>query len=238
MYLRNAESPPYRLQGIGQGPALPRVSAFRFRNANGATSDALNCCAVCPVGLGVGQNGTASNGMELRFTIDGHRPGIEYDITRTRRNSIWQRRGGAWTSVEAHPMGTRDDHRDIDECLSPRGGRFIFAIDMPGWPDLALPAPAQSLGGLRPGVFTAADAQDVVFRLSFAEWVIARSRGEGIGWTPLALPPRPDGTQRRFVFWFCIVWLTRDGAGRLVLDARSRIALGSLSARTIGTAPA
>lgn len=200
MYLRIAESPARGLHGIGQPPALPRVSAIRFRSANGTTSDPLNCCARCPIALGVGQSGTASNGMELRFTIEGHRPGIEYDITRTRRNSVWQRRGGAWTCLSANLMGTRDDHGDDDECLSPREGRFIFAMDRPGWRELALPAPAQPLGAGPGGIATAADAQDVVLRASFAEWVIARSRGEGIAWTPIALPARSDGTPRRFVF--------------------------------------
>ena len=132
---------------IGRYVAMPRVTAFRFRNADGTTSDPTNCCAICPTALGVGRNGTASNGMELRFTIDGHRPGMEYDITRTRRDSLWQRRAGAWASLGSNPMGTRDDHHDTDECLSPRGGRLIFAVDMPGWPNLALPSPAVGLGG-------------------------------------------------------------------------------------------
>ncbi|MGH7750957.1 MAG: hypothetical protein ACREQ5_40250, partial [Candidatus Dormibacteria bacterium] len=191
-----------------------------------------------PVALGVGRDGTASNGMELRFTLEGHRPGMEYDITRTRRDSLWQRRAGVWIGLGSNPMGTNDDHHDDDECLSPQEGKFIFVMDTPGWRDLALPSPARPLKTLYPGVKTAADAQDIVRRLSFAEWVIARNRGEGIPWTPLALPPLRDGTTRRFVFWRSTLWLTRDIAGRLVLDRpRSSIALGSLSERVITTAP-
>jgi hypothetical protein len=219
---------------------MPRVTAFRFSAADGTATDPDDCCSVCPVSLGVGQGGTASHGMELRFTLEGHRPGMEYDITRTRRDSLWQRRAGAWASLGSNPMGTNDDHHDGDECLSPRAGTYIFAIDRPGWRTVTLPSAGVVLGGgtLWPGVVVAADAQDVVARYSFAEWVIARHRGEGIPWTPLELPPMRDGTTRKFVFWRCTVWLTRDAAGALVLDRpRNSIALGSLSSRVISSAP-
>lgn len=224
--------------GVEQALGLPTVSAFRFRNTG--TTDAANCCAICPRDLGVGAGGTASNGMELRVVISGHRSGIEYDITRTRRDSLWQRVGGVWTRLGSNPMGTNDDHRDTDECLVPRNGRFIFAIDQPGIPALALPTPAAAFdaGAIYPGVTTSAAAQDLVFRLSFAEWVIARSRGEGIPWTPLELPPFRDGSQRRFIFWRCAVWITRTGAGTFVLDvARSRIELGSFTAAVLNAEP-
>jgi hypothetical protein len=225
---------------IGQTVAMPRVTAFRFSAADGTTSDPTNCCTICPVSLGVGRDGTASHGMELRFTLEGHRPGMEYDITRTRRDSLWQRRAGVWASLGSNPMGTRDDHHDDDECLTPRDGKYIFAVDRPGWPTVALPAAGVVLGGgtLWPGVVVAGDAQDIVARYSFAEWVIARHRGEGIPWTPLELPPMRDGTTRKFVFWRCTVWLIRDAAGALVLDRpRNSIALGSLSSRVISSAP-
>jgi hypothetical protein len=230
-----------------QPPALPRVVDFSFRSADGTTSSAANCCPGCRVTLpdgtvtgtgvqlGVGAGGTARNGMELTFVLSGHRPGLEYDITRTRRHSLWERRAGAWACLEAQPMGTRDDHHDDDECLQPRNNR-IFAVDQPGW-NVTLPAPA---GTVFPGFTSSAhaDATDVVVRFSFAEWVIARSRSEGIPWTPLELPPLKDGSRRRFVFWHTIIWLSRDGAGRWVLDrARSRIRRGSLSAATVNSAP-
>jgi len=105
---------------------------------------------------------------------------------------------------------------------------------------LTLPSAGVLIGGgtLWPGVVTAADAQDIVARYSFAEWVIARNRAEGIPWTPLALPPMRDGTTRKFVFWRCTVWLTRDAAGALVMDRpRNSVALGSLSDRVISSAP-
>jgi hypothetical protein len=236
MYLRTQDlDDPGRL---GQPMALPRVTEIRFRNSG--RTDASNCCSVCPLDLGVGAGGTASNGMELRFTISGHRPGIQYDITRTRRDSLWQRVAGHWASLGANLMGTLDDHHDYDECLTPRG-TFIFAIDRPGVPSLALPTPAQAIDGRvlwGPTAITSAAAQDVVFRYSFAEWVIARSRTEGIRWTPLELPSYRDGSRRRFVFWHCVVWLNRDGAGNFVLNVpRSRIDRGSISAAVLSAQP-
>lgn len=218
---------------------LPRVTGIRFRNVGGEASDAANCCVTCPVNLGVGQGATASNGMELRFRIEGHRPGIEYDITRTRRNSLWERRAGVWSRLGSVPMGTNDDHHDDDECLRLTGG-FIFAIDTPGWNGIAVPAADGTLftsGLYGPMVTTHADAQDVVSRFSFAEWVIARSKGEGIAWTPLELPPLKDGTARRHVYWHSVMWLTRDGTNRWVIGPRSEIAAGSLSDAVINAAP-
>jgi subtilisin family serine protease len=234
----DTEDPEDSDPGTDQALALPPVTAFRFRNSG--TTDPDNCCALCPSALGVGEGGRAWNRMELRFTITGHRRGIEYDITRTRRDSLWQRVGGTWSLLGSHPMGTNDDHADADECLVPRGSH-IFAKDSPGFPGLVLPAPAQALNAeafYGPGTVTSAAAQDVVFRLSFAEWVIARSRGEGIPWTPLELPPFRDGSRRRFIFWRCVVWIHRNGAGNFVLDAaRSRIELGSISAAVLNAEP-
>jgi hypothetical protein len=233
------ESSTYGISGVRLGQlTLPRVTGCRFSNTG--TSGAANCCRVCRVALpggghngtgvnlGVGQSGTASNGMELRFTISGHRRGVEYDITRTRRNSLWERRAGVWSRLESDPMGTRDDHHDDDECLTPRNNR-IFAVDRPGW-STVLPAPDGTLfGGVRST--THADATDVVLRASFAEWVIARSRPEGIGWTRIEAP-------RPFVYWHSITWLVRNASSQWVLDAaRSRIRLGSLSSRVINSAP-
>jgi hypothetical protein len=234
---------------LGQQPAsLPRVVSFSFRNQDGTTSDPANCCPACRVtlpngrqsgtgiNLGVGQGGTASNGMELMFVLSGHRAGLEYDITRTRRNSLWERRSGVWACLESRPMGARDDHHDDDECLRPTNNR-LFAVDRPGWAGVTLPAPAGTI--FRGETSSAhADATDVVLRASFAEWVIARSRSEGIPWTPLQLPPQRDGSPRRFVFWHTITWLTRNVSGQWVLDrARSRIRRGSLSAATVNSAP-
>jgi hypothetical protein len=219
---------------------MPRVTHVTFVNTG--TSHADNCCARCRVNLpgggqngtgitlGIGQGGTASNAMELQFTIADHRRGFEYDITRTRRNSLWERRGGVWSNLESNPMGTNDDHHDQDECLRLRNNR-IFVIDTPGWIDTVLPRPNGTTFPGFTGVSTHADATDIVLRFSFAEWVIARNKAEGIPWTRLE--------PRRFIFWHSITWLTRNAANQWILDrARSEIERGALSGAVINSAPA
>lgn len=194
---------------------LPQVTRVRFSNTG--RTHANNCCAFCPVPLGVGISGTGLNGMELQFTLAGHRPGIWYDVLRTRRNSLWERRAGGWTLLDSAAMGTWDDRTNQDECLSPRGNS-IFVIDTPGFPDLSHPSLR------RPG------ATDLVLRASFAEWVNAKSSREGINWKTISPGP--------YTFWHTINWLTRNAAGQWVLDrARSRIARGSLSAAVINAPP-
>jgi hypothetical protein len=198
--------------------------------------------------LGVGLRGSgtvpivAANGMELAFTISGHRHGMEYDIKRTRSDSLWQRAGGKWTSWESHPMGTGDDPPpDGDECLRLGKSNRIFAIDTPGWYNAGLPIPA----GFRPvglsGVRASAAATELVQRFSFAEWVIARNRVEGLPWTPLQLPLR-NGKPRSYIFWRSTTWLIRnppgDPTGNWVLGPRSAIERGSLLAKVIDSAPA
>lgn len=260
MYSYNRQPSGFLSQAItydrlgGVTPPLPRVTGFTFRNTG--VVDPENCCSSCTdppvtagrgnIGVGMRGNGAvalrAANGMELAFTIAGHRAGIEYDITRTRRNSFWQRVAGAWTRLETNPMGTNDDHFDTDECLRLSPSNRLFAIDSPGWLDTALPAPAALLfGGLSPAAISDAAATDLVFRFSFAEWVIARSRGEGIPWTPLTLPALPNGTARRHIYWHSITWLVRNPIGSLAGEwaqgPRSEIAPGSLSAAVINSAP-
>jgi hypothetical protein len=252
VYLRTRSR--LHVAGIGyldQQPAsLPRVTRFVFRNQNGTTSAAANCCLICrttlPDGrqagsgfnLGVGQGGTASNGMEMQLFLSGHRSGLEYDVVRTRRDSMWERRGGVWTRLEIHPMGTSDDRFAADECLRPRNNR-IFVVDRPGWPNIAVPAPnGTTWPGFNAGVATHADATEVFSPFSFAEWVIVRSPSEGLPWTRVELPALRDGTRRRFIFWHSITWLTRDALNQWVVDpARSRIRLGALPDAVLTTAP-
>jgi hypothetical protein len=139
------------------------------------------------------------------------------------------------------PMGTHDDHHDQDECLRLTNNR-IFVIDTPGW-NIVLPAPMGTIFACTPpvcetGVGTHADATEVVFRASFAEWVIARSRSEGIPWTPLELPLLRNGKLRKHIYWHSTIWLTRFLANPWLMDfTRSEISLGALSAATLRAAP-
>lgn len=197
----------------GAVPNLPSVSNVDFNNAGNSSG----CCAVCPISLGVGVNGGARNGMEMQFDIDDHRPGFEYDILRTRRNSLWERRGGDWHSVESQPMGTNDDHHQDDECQDAQNGR-VSVVDNPG-NNANLPRPdGHRYIGLT-GASTNPNATEVVFRYSFAEWVSTRNRAEGI--SPQRITP--------FYAWHSITWLTRNAANQWVLDnARSEIERGSI----------
>jgi hypothetical protein len=207
--------------------ALPTVTGITLRTTG--NSNALNCCAICPVALGVGSGGMAANGIELRATIEGHRAGFEYDFVRSRRNSLWERRAGAWAELEFQPMGQHDDHHDADECLRIRGQR-IYVVDRPGW-HVATPIAAGTILTGITGANAHADATDIVLRASFAEWVIARHRKDGIPWRRL--------TQPATTVWRSITWLNRNGAGQFVLNAaRSRIGRGVLSAATLRSAPA
>lgn len=242
----------------GQGPLpLPTVSAFRFRNTG--TTDPENCCVLCTantpqtggrlnLGVGLRGNGAASiraaNGMELAFTIAGHRPGLEYEITRTRRNALWHRTAGGWTRLGTRPMGTGDDSHQNDECTRLSGTNRIFSVDTPGWNTINVPAPAGTIFGstlFGAPVGTDVNALEVVSRFSFAEWVIARSISEGIPWTRLQLPPFRNGNPRPHIYWHSIKWLVRNPAGSLagtgVLGPRSEIALGPLTAAVINSAP-
>lgn len=215
---------------LGIGPVVPCVTVVRFRNAGGTDPD--NCCTICPVNLGVGVDRgagpTASNGMELRFTLRGHAAGFEYDITRTRRISIFQRVGGAWARLRHDPSGTGDDTLgNHDECLTPTAGGRIFAEDRPGW-NQVLPLPPGTILLADGGVPTDPAASDIVLRASFVEWVITRNSGAAIGWTRISMP----------ISWNTITWLVRDALGGYVLDPRSRIARGSISPAAIAAAPA
>jgi hypothetical protein len=204
----------------GDGAAMPTVTMDAFR-ASGST-DPANCCALCPAPLGVGQGGTASNGMEMRFAVAGHRSGISYDILRTRATALWQNGAGGsgWTLVDSEPMGTNDDLTNDDECLIPQNGK-IFVTDSPGFPDQRVPIPRgppfQGVGG---GV-TDPNAMELAYKFTFAEWVIAKDFNLGTDWQAVSTPT--------YTFWHAIIRLMRDASLNWTLDAtRSEIALGSI----------
>jgi hypothetical protein len=206
---------------LGQTADLPRVASARFANRGKTHPD--NCASVCrngPCKLGVGVDGTGANSMELQFTVPNHREGIEYDVKRTRCNSLWERRNGVWTCLESVPTGTPDDHNNDDECRTPKRNR-IFVIDRPGFPRTRFPALAGHIFTTAPGVYTHADATEVVARTSFDEWVNAGNPSEGIDWTPIGPDPH--------IFWHNIIWMVRNANNEWILDkARSRIELGKV----------
>ena len=217
---------------LGLAADLPRVTAVKFVNRGKSHPD--NCAVACRnmrhgrCELGVGVDGTGANFMELQFTINGHREGFTYDIKRTRRNSLWERRGGVWTCLEYQPTGTLDDHANDDESLTPRRNK-IFAVDRPGFAKTRLPKLAGHIFTTAPRVYTHADATEVVLRASFDEWVNARP-SENVDWTPIGPDPH--------VFWHNIIWMIRNAKNQWVLDkARSEIELGSLTESVITSAP-
>lgn len=118
---------------LGQiSTVFPNITRVVFRNGNdGNVPHKDNCCAFCRfIKLGVRQNNTASNGMEMIFTLSGDLRNMEFDIVRTVRASVWQRTSGVWTRLVRQGMGTPDDRNNNDECLVPRKNR-IFVVDAP-----------------------------------------------------------------------------------------------------------
>src|SRR6266498_2486260 len=175
-WLRHLRAPGFG--GLAEPVVLPRVTGDVFRNTGASSSD--NCCALCPITLGVGVNGTGANGMEIVYTVSGHRAGFEYDILRTQRHSIWERVAGAWSRLGGQPMGTGDDQSSRDECLRPVGNR-IFVVDRPGF-NRPFPAADGLIIQGPAGRASTATATDIVLRASFAEWVITRNKALGVDW--------------------------------------------------------
>ena len=165
-------------------PTLAGLTATRDAFNNAGAPDANNCAPPPLATLGVDGPALGQNGMEMIFRINGAiPPGTEFEITRTKATGFWQQDAGVWSRLGGWPAGTSDDHHDQDECQTPVGGR-IFVVDTPGLP-----------GSLDPTGFAipaagpvAATATAAVWKLSFAEWVIARNRGLGIGWQRISTP--------------------------------------------------
>lgn len=237
---------------LGQaGSSLPRVSAAVF---NTGVVHPANCCATCTrlpadvsgrtnLGVGLRGNGTANlraaNGMEWAFTISEHRSGFEYDMLRRARHSLWERVGGVWRNLEN--LVRDDDTNEDDECARLSRNNQIFVMDRPGWPDEVVPS-AHRLPGFTDTaasrVLSDPAATELVFRATFAEWVQARNRAEGISWTPLQLTPFSNGTQRTHYAWHSITWLIRNTANHWVVGPRSEIRQGPIAHNVLLAAPA
>lgn len=208
-------------------PSLGGLTATRVAFNNAGAPDANNCAVNLPPALGVDGPAQGENGMEMVFRINGAiPPGTEFDITRTVADGLWQQDGGAWTRLGGLPAGTNDDRHDQDECLSPVGGR-IFVIDTPG-----VGGSLRLAGVAIPGAGNvSATATAAVWKLSFAEWVIARNRGLGIGWQSISAPT--------FHRWHSILSVASVGGVWSRVDTPSgqhnEIALGSIT--TTGPTP-
>ena len=129
------DAPP----GGGTTPTTPSVTAWSVRNSGATQRD--NCCAVCPVDLGVDiQSPNYKNGIELKATLRNHSSGFSYDIKRTKEANYWRRNGASdpWGSIASwnKPAGSDDDSHDSDECLAPvadGSNHKIYAEDRPGF---------------------------------------------------------------------------------------------------------
>jgi hypothetical protein len=180
----------------GLGLVARRVA---FNNSGAPHAD--NCATSLPASLGAGIGGNIQNNMEMIWRIDGTIPrGTQFDILRARRTAAWQRdAAGAWSLLEREPAGTNDDAHNDDECLNPRRSR-IFVVDTPG-------GPVTDVRGISTaaGATISAAATGFVWKLSFAERVIARNRSLGIGWQQISRP--------RFTFWHSIHSVAANGAG-------------------------
>jgi hypothetical protein len=168
---------------VGPG-TLAGLTATREAFNNAGAPDGANCAAAKPAALGVDGPAVGQNGMEMIFRINGAiPPGTEFEITRTKATGVWQQDAGVWSRLGGWPAGTSDDHHDADECLTPVAGR-IFVVDTPGPGGFLDPT-----GVAFPNAAAvAATATAAVWKLSFAEWVIARNRPLGIGWTRISSP--------------------------------------------------
>lgn len=202
------------------------LTAVRVAFNTSGTPDAANCAILKPASLGVGAGGTGQNNMEMIWRIDGTIPaGTEFDILRTRILTVWQQDAGVWSIQEHDPAGTNDDHTNNDECLTPAAKR-IFVVDTPG-------PPGRNPRGLilLNGATVSSTATAFVVKFSFAEWVIARNRPLGIGWTVISKPT--------FTFWHSITSLALVGGAWTLVDTPSgqhnEIKLGSIS--TAGATP-
>ncbi len=181
----------------------PSVHSWAAKNSGATSSD--NCCAICPVDLGVDirpDNGF-KNGIQLKAVIQGHTTGASYDIKRTKHRKISQRIGGAWTVVNEAGPGADDDSRNSDECLTPiaSGSRHhIYSEDRPG---------------LKPRSLSWADATatDAVYIANFSEFVRISDGGT-----------TTDDTTT--CDWHSVSWVTKSGGTWAMNTANSEIDIG------------
>lgn len=186
----------------GTATALPTATFAEF-----ATSGQVRCCrlhgpAGCPPHLGVAKPGDshAKNGMNLSFSISGHRPSVEYGFVQVVHSKQCVHddpaNGGWWKAGEQGP-GLADSPDPGATCTRPNRLSHITMADAPG---------ETTMLGSREGVDPT--LTEVTRRTNATDWVIAR---EGSGpWTRVS----------EFFHWHSTTWIRRDAAGRWVLAPR------------------
>jgi Domain of unknown function (DUF4157) len=190
----------------------PRITRWDFRHSTGESKSPDNCAPILAshsFALGVdskfyGPN-SFTNGMELRAHIEGHEPGVTYDIKRTAEIGAWERDGGTWTPAHKPPF--LDDPDNDDECLTPSHppDQYIYSADAPG---------------LANTDDVDATATQVVIKHTFFEWVdMERSIGVGVESTN-TFP------------WHSIVWLKKGATAWQMDKTRSEIAPGEIKVDT------
>lgn len=140
---------PNRVAGIyAPGMTLPssrEPSVFDWSTNNTGSTEGANCCAVCPVNLGVDcDSPNFKNGIELVASIRDHDPAYAYDVKRTKEAKYHRSQNlplgirGPWQTVSSmnKPAGTSDDARNTDECLIPQPDgsvHKVYSEDRPGF---------------------------------------------------------------------------------------------------------
>lgn len=192
--------------GSGGGSAAPTPSVDSWTVRTSGATQADNCCAICPVNLGVDVDpAKLKNGIELKAKLNNHAAGYSYDIKRTLEKKTWRRNGGSdpWAMYSSKPAGSDDDSHDSDECLTPKadGAKHkIYSEDRPGFASVS-------------GSYT-----DYVQMINFIESVrITDSAGTSSD------DPR---TQK----WHSTMWVTKGASGTWSVNtANSEIGSGHLA---------
>jgi len=160
-------APPPPPPAAAPAPAFPTATFARF-----VTAGPIRCCRIagptgCPAHLGPSVAGDPrnQNGVNVVFTIAGHRPAVEYGFVQTISSVSCDRAsaaaGGAWTEVDRDAPGTDDSPEPGATCTRPDAANEITMTDGPGF--------QTALGGAtRPGV------DEMSMRLNATDWVIAR----------------------------------------------------------------
>ncbi len=201
-----------------EGPATPAPVApsAKFPNATFTRFDTkgpVRCCkdrgrGECPTHLGEAIPGDArpQNGMNLVFSLGGHRPGIEYGFVQVIHSQqcflLDAAVGGGWDQAQSNPPGS-DDSPVVDAtCPIPDARNEITMTDAPG---LLIPL------GSRGMPHTEQHTQ----RVNATDWVIARER------------PGPWQRISEQFQWHSVTRIRRNPAGNWELvPGANRIARG------------